>query len=103
MPYISKNRRDALFSLSKTDFDNRLLTKGELNFMITELMVDYVTTHGVSYTTLSNASGAARDAANEFDRIVLSKYEDMQKKENGDVYSPIYKLMNNKKKGGSTK
>ncbi len=91
MPYISKARRDALFSDSLTDFNNTPSTKGELNYLITEIMIDYLNHHGLSYTNISNASDAARDAANEMDRRILSLYEDKMAKKNGDVYKSLIK------------
>ena len=88
MPYISEKRRDELYDQS--DYKKRFIqTKGELNYLITNLMIDYCNIRDISYTNLSDASDAARDAANEFDRIVLSLYEDKMRKKNGDVYHEL--------------
>jgi len=80
MPYIDK---DARWLLHHERFAE---TKGELNFLITELMIEYMKNNGKSYQVLSDIVGAGIDAAEEFRRRVLNPYEDEKIKENGDVY-----------------
>ena len=89
MPYITKKRLDALLGNSTSDFNYKMTSKGELNFMITQLLIEYINDRKLSYTTISEASAAARDAANELDRRILSKYEDTMLQKHGDVYQSL--------------
>lgn len=91
MPYVDKIRRKAIFSESTTDFDSSLRNKGELNFRISELLGEYIENHGMSYQNLSDAKDAAVDAADEFRRRFLDKYEDKCIKLNGDL--DVYKRL----------
>lgn len=64
-------------------------TKGELNYAITRLMVQFVKERGISYHVISDAIAAAQDAADEMKRRVLGPYEDVACARNGDVYGDI--------------
>jgi hypothetical protein len=78
MPYIPQDRRDELlFELPQN--------KGELNYRITRAMHIYIGSHGMSYQVISDAIGAAIDAAEECRRVVLGPYEDIKRKENGAI------------------
>ena len=84
MPYIKSERR--------REFDNCLSTlgikiqnKGELNYCVSILMAWYVSKHGESYQTLSDAKNALTDAASEFERRRMFPYEDLKREENGDL------------------
>ena len=46
MPYIPQDRRDIIDNL------NDPLTKGELNYLITKLMIKYVNNFGRSYSNI---------------------------------------------------
>ena len=59
---------------------------GELNYVITKALVDYLRTHGLSYQTCNDIVGALDNAKDEFKRRVQDPYEDHKIKENGDVY-----------------
>lgn len=78
MPYIKEERRAQAAVYPET--------KGELNFAITRFMVEYVKRSGKSYDVISDAIGAANDAAAEMRRRLLNPYEDFKIQENGDVY-----------------
>lgn len=93
MPYIHKERRKALWNESNIDYDSTIKSKGELNFLITELLVRFLEEKGLSYHTISDAINAAKDAAVELERRVLAPYEDRAKKKNGDVYSSLLLLL----------
>jgi hypothetical protein len=77
MPYIDKRRRDLIVFPENC---------GELNYMITELVVVYLRHNGLSYQTCNDIVGALDNAKDEFRRRVQHKYEDKKIKENGDVY-----------------
>lgn len=86
MPYITKDRREALFCNSATDYNNTVKHCGELNYMITELIKDYMETHGLKYQTINDIVGALEGAKMEFYRRIALPYEDIKITENGDVY-----------------
>lgn len=83
MPYITNERREIILEGShKYLADN----SGELNFQITDLIIDYVVAHGLKYQTLNDVIGALDGAKAEFQRRVVGPYEDKKIKQNGDVY-----------------
>jgi hypothetical protein len=80
MPYISKSDRDRLNSgLAATE-------PGELNYIITNEIVNYIRTKGLSYATINEIVGVLECAKLELYRRVLTPYEDQKMKDNGDVY-----------------
>lgn len=79
MPYISQVDRTQLR-------DRRPRTPGELNYVITLLVKDYVELKGLSYTVLNDVVGALEACKLEFYRREVAKYEDRKIAENGDVY-----------------
>lgn len=83
MPYIDEAERDALGLVH----EEHALTPGELNYQITQLLDEYVRTHGKSYATLNDVLGAVEGAKLEFYRRVAAPYEDVKARLNGDVYS----------------
>ncbi len=80
MPYIEKEKK--VPSLVPT-------TSGELNYKITELLVGYLKTKGLSYQTCNDIVGALDNAKDEFRRRVQHSYEDKKILQNGDVYSSL--------------
>jgi glycyl-tRNA synthetase beta subunit len=86
MPYIKKERRKALYNDSTKDYNDKISTAGELNFFITERLIEYVEHKGLSYQTINDVVGALDGAKFEFYRRVAVPYENKKKKENGDVY-----------------
>lgn len=84
MPYIDKKRRDVIIYPE---------TCGELNYMITELMITYLNHNELSYQTCNDIIGACEGAKLEFYRRVVLNYENEKIKTNGDVYP--HNLTNN--------
>ncbi len=82
MPYIRKSRREQLNS----DHNYKPLVAGELNYKITQLFIEYLDRNGLSYQTINDILGAVESAKLEFNRRVVSNYEDQKIKDNGDVY-----------------
>ena len=81
MPYISKIRRDEMFEGDPTP-----LTVGELNFLLTMVVKEYLNSKGLSYRTINDIMGALEGAKLEFYRRVAGPYEDNKITENGDIY-----------------
>jgi hypothetical protein len=86
MPYISQDRRDALFNDSSTSYDDSIKSPGELNYMITLYLKEDIEKHGLSYQSINDIVGALEGAKLEFYRRVVGPYEDTKKELNGDVY-----------------
>jgi len=81
MPYIKQIARKKLAVVMAIP-----KTSGELNYMITCLVTDYMTAKGKSYETINDIVGALEGAKLEFYRRIAAPYEDLKIKENGDVY-----------------
>ncbi len=84
MPYIPQDARDPL--LSGEAFPN---TSGELNFLITSIILTYLLDKGVGYDTMNSITGALEQVKDEFQRRVVHPYEDSKKVENGDLYPTL--------------
>ena len=82
MPYIKQTRRQHLETNPTTAPDNA----GELNYLITDLIIDYINAHGQSYQTYNDIIGALEGAKYELYRRQVAPYEDEKIVENGDVY-----------------
>lgn len=79
MPYIKNSRRN--------DLEDRLPmhVAGELNYKITQVIIDYMRVKGLNYQVINDIIGALECSKIEFYRRVASPYEDKKIKENGDV------------------
>lgn len=82
MPYIED---DVKFEL----LDRMAETPGELNFVITAIIIGYITKNGLSYQNINDVLGALDGASKEFYRRVAVPYENFKADVNGDVYSPL--------------
>lgn len=76
MPYI-KNRAQVEVSGPSNP--------GELNYLLTKLVHEYVQRQGVSYATLNEALGVLEAAKAEFYRAVVAPYEDAKLLANGPI------------------
>lgn len=81
MPYINQTRRREMALRAE-----RPQTAGELNYVITSLIRDYLLDRGKNYQTMNDIVGALDNAKSEFKRRIQDPYEDAKIKENGDVY-----------------
>jgi len=80
MPYIKKEKRKPLL-LGTTPTN-----AGELNFIITTKLLDYVKNKGESYQTYNDIIGVLGAISHEFYRRQIVGYEDDKVEENGDVF-----------------
>jgi len=62
---------------------------GELNFLFTEIIKQYMETHTKNYQTMNDIVGALTSCKDEFYRRIVSPYEEQKIIENGDVYIPV--------------
>lgn len=85
MPYINQLDRTALND--KVIYAGRSIQNpGELNYLITKIIQDYVHDHGKSYSVINEIVGVLECAKLEFYRRLAAPYEDKKIEENGDVY-----------------
>ena len=82
MPYIDKESRERLAQGAKPE------TAGELNYLITTMLDDYIQGKGgVRYAHINEAVGVLECAKLELYRRVAAEYEDKKCEESGDVYN----------------
>lgn len=81
MPYIDEVRRVKLLQ-----FKDQPQNAGELNFLITNLISNYISFKGEKYQHYNDIIGALEGAKMELYRRKIAPYEDKKIKENGDVY-----------------
>jgi len=80
MPYIKPELKNELRYYRTPE------NAGELNFVFTNLIIQYVKDNNLSYQTINDVVGALEGAKAEFQRRIVIPYEDTKIKENGDVY-----------------
>ncbi len=81
MPYLEAGIRASLL-------DGRKAQKGgELNYLISCLLNDFVQMKGLSYATINEAIGAVECAKQEFYSRIATPYESLKAKQNGEVYT----------------
>lgn len=61
-------------------------TAGELNYVLTRIVLGYLRTHGLRYSTINDIVGALECCKTEFARRIIGPYEDKARDRNGDVY-----------------
>jgi len=81
MPYIDEIRRVKLL-----EFKEPPQNAGELNFLITHLINNYISFKGEKYQHYNDVIGALEGAKLEIYRRRIAPYEDEKMKEKGDVY-----------------
>lgn len=79
MPYVNEHDRNQVAWVDTAD------TPGQLNYVITRCLIDYVNGRGLSYQTINDVLGALEGAKQEFYRRVAVPYEHEKILENGDV------------------
>ncbi len=81
MPYIDEVRRVKLLQ-----FKDQPQNAGELNFLLTNLIANYISFKGEKYQHYNDIMGALEGAKLELYRRKIAPYEDKKIEENGDVY-----------------
>ena len=80
MPYLSEQEKAVI------DGGGTPGNAGELNYLLTQVVNEYVLLNGLRYQTLNDVVGALDGAKAEFQRRVVAPYEDIKCAENGDVF-----------------
>jgi len=90
MPYIPQQQRD--------DIHHDLMVEGtlwtpenagELNFLVSTFIANYIKTKGLKYAVVNEMIGALECAKMELNRVIIGPYEDIKIAENGPVYDGI--------------
>ena len=79
MPYITQEEREALKS---GDIPR---TAGQLNYLVTLIIHEFLGTRGLSYQTINDIVGALDGAKVEFQRTIVAPYEIEKEKLNGPI------------------
>ena len=86
MPYIASARRESFQDFLEKTKNLRIDTAGELNFLIVQLTLTYLSQHGENYRIMNEIIGAIECAKMEFVRRKLIPLEKAKCTENGDVF-----------------
>jgi hypothetical protein len=86
MPYIVNARREDFQDFLEKVKGLRIDTAGELNYLLTQLMLTYLAQHGENYRMMNEIIGAVECAKAEFIRRKLIPLEEAKRAENGDVF-----------------
>lgn len=89
MPYIAGKSVEQLKFITDQIDAMGAVTPGEINYLITQLLIKQANMHGVNYTNLNMLVGAVESAKTEFQRRVVAPYEDQKAYDNGDVYASL--------------
>ena len=89
MPYIPQNDRKKIALVNLSD-DNLIFTPenaGELNYVVTKFIDNYLEKNGVRYRYINEMIGALECCKLELYRRIASPYEDVVMRKNGDAYA----------------
>ena len=88
MPYILEKDRPK-FAKAIEDLAIKIESKGDLNYVISDLVGRLILKTKISYTQISEWIDGVDGAERELTRRLLDPYEDIKIEENGDVPSFI--------------
>ena len=89
MPYVNQSIRYEFrpyLGPLETFISERGLMPGELNYLISCLVDDYLRAEGLTYSTLNDVIGVLECAKQEAYRRVAAPYEDEKRAKHGEVY-----------------
>jgi len=84
MPYIKKKDRKK-FNASIDELIELIQEKGELNYVICEIVSGLLLKYSIGYERISEWIDAVDGAENELRRRILDPYEELKIIENGDL------------------
>lgn len=87
MPYIKNKERAKFIEILELIEDTLKVscTPGDLNYLISNLVIKYVKTKGLNYTYINDVVGVLECVKAEFQRRCVAGYEDIKIFENGDL------------------
>ena len=86
MPYITQKDRSNLLSVNQLKELGSVDHVGKLNYILSNIVLGFIESNGVSYTQMNNATGVLECVKAELYRRLASPYEDIKISENGDIY-----------------
>lgn len=87
MPYITQDDRSTTSSKIQRDGVNFTPENaGELNYLVTRFVDNFLTKNGLRYTYVNEMMGALECCKLELYRRIASPYEDKVMAKNGDAY-----------------
>lgn len=90
MPYIPQDQRVEIDSdLLGRGLDWTPENAGELNFVVSAFIANYIHKNGLKYAVVNEMIGALECAKMELSRVIIGPYEDIKIQENGPVYAGI--------------
>lgn len=90
MPYIPQSRRDGIeLELSADHLNWCPVNAGDLNFVVSTFIANYIRNCGLKYAVVNEMIGALECAKLELNRVIIGPYEDRKIAENGPVYDGI--------------
>jgi hypothetical protein len=90
MPYIPDSQRnDIHLDLIDEGVNWTPENAGELNFLVSTFIANYIRMKGLKYSVVNEMVGALECAKMELNRVVIGPYEDLKIMENGPVYQGI--------------
>lgn len=90
MPYIAQDRRAGIaLELGADKLSWIPSNAGDLNFVVSTFIANYIRANGLKYTNLNEMVGALECAKMELNRLVIGPYENLKIEENGPVYNGI--------------
>lgn len=85
MPHINEEQRMYYMYLKQTVDNIEIKTKGDLEYLVYQLMKRYMKTRERRYSNLHDAVYATLHSAEEFKRLHLNKREDEAIETNGEA------------------
>lgn len=95
MPYIKINNRERFVNLPLSELGKSDINVGELNFILSTVINNYLQTKSVNYNNLNEVIGVLECCKQELYRRIVAPYENIKIIENGDVYSNITTYISN--------
>jgi hypothetical protein len=90
MPYIPDTQRtDIHTDLLDRGVDFVPENAGELNYIASELINNYLQQRGMSYAAINEMIGALECCKLELYRMIAVPYEELKMRENGAVYAEV--------------
>lgn len=69
---------------------------GELNFLLTKVIISYMESKGLNYQVINDIQGALKCCSDEYGRRIVGPYEDTkiaQFTQNGDIYPSKFYIL----------
>lgn len=85
MPHINYNQREKYEKIISALKNTQIETKGDLEYIVYNVIKQYMSTRGYRYSNLHDAVYGAIHAGEEFKRLYLDKREDEAISINGEA------------------